>query len=416
VNLAVGLNGADASSAINSALQATGIPALMGINAASGLGAITFSGSSPAGFTVAFGGAATGGGFNLDQSTVKTAVAAPVSATGTLQLNLGGTKTTIVLAAGKNNLAGLSEAINNLNLGVTASVLTTGTGSLPNYLTISANQTGLTTLTFVDDPAGAHTSLLSATNQGANTVFQLNGQNVTKPGTVVSDVVTGVSFAFNAPTTAGQTVRISMASDGTKISSALQGLVAKYNLISGQLNAQIGPNAGLLSGNSMIGQTRQALFSVINSYGGSGSVKSLADLGIEMSNSGVMSFNSATFNALSNSQITDAYSFLGSATGGPAAMQKNFTNLGDPVTGAIKAQQDQYDATDKRLSTQVDELTFRINAMQATLQSKLQIADSLLASLASTQTMLTASIQSMNFSSYGYQSTAPTQTSASSAS
>jgi flagellar hook-associated protein 2 len=409
VALAAGLDAAAASAAINTALA--GDPALIGITATSdSAGKVSFSSNAPSSFSVGFGDV-TAGGFASVKNSVQTSGAAQVSKTGTLELNLGGAKTTIVLGAGKNNLAGLSEAINNLNLGVTASILTTGTGTLPNYLTLSANQTGLTTLTLVDDPApGSANNLLSATNQGANTVFQLNGLNVVKSSTVIGDVVPGVTFTFNGTTTTGQTVGISLASDRSMISTALQDIVAKYNLVSGQVNAQIGPAAGLLSGNSMIGQARQALFSLVNSYGGSGSVKSLTDLGIELDNSGKMSFNASTFNALTNSQITDAYSFLGSTTAGPGAMQSRFTQLSDPVTGAIKAQQDQYDATDKRITTQVDELTTRINAMQATLQSKLQVADSLLASLASQQSMLTSSIQSMNFASYGYQTTAPVKT------
>ncbi|MEO8591988.1 MAG: flagellar filament capping protein FliD [Candidatus Solibacter sp.] len=401
VNLAAGLDAAGAATAINTALA--GSPALTGITAAAGAGAISFSGSSSSSFTVAFGDVTTGGGFAVDKNSTMTSAATQVSATGTLQLTLGGVTTPIVLGVGKNNLAGLADAINNLNLGVTASVLNTGTGATPNYLSLSANQTGLTTLTLQD---GA-TNLVTATNQGADTIFKLNGLDVTKHSTVVADVVPGVSFTFNGTTTVGQTVTVSLASDRSKISSALQDLVAKYNLASGQVNSQIGPAAGLLSGNSMIGQARQSMFSLSNSSGSGSNVQSFADLGIEMSNSGVMSFNSDTFNALSSNQITDAYGFLGTATAGPTAMQARFKQLTDPVTGAIKAQQDQWDATDKRITKQVDDLTARISAMQLTLQSKLQTADSLLASLASQQSILTSSIQSMNFTSYGYQNTAP---------
>jgi flagellar hook-associated protein 2 len=403
-NLAAGLSAAAASTAINSALA--GSPALLGITATAGAGAISFSSNSPSSFTVAFGDVTTGGGFAADKNSTQTSAAAPVSVTGTLQLTLGGTTTPIVLGVGKNNLAGLTEAINKLNLGVTASVLATGTGNFPSYLTLSANQTGLTTMTLND---GA-TDLLSVTNQGTNTVFQLNGLDVTKPGTVVNDVIPGVSFAFGGTTTAGQSVVVSLASDRTGISNALQDIVAKYNVVSGQVNSQIGSAAGLLSGNSMIGQARQALFSLMNSSGSGSSVQSLTDLGIELSNSGVMSFNSNTFNALTDSQISDAYSLFSSKTSGPTAMQSKFTQLSDPATGAIKAQQDQWDATDKRITAQVSDLTDRLNAMQATLQSKLQVADSLLASLASTQSMLTSSIQSMNFTSYGYSQNAPTKT------
>jgi len=128
VTLAAGLDVAGAATAINSALA--GSPALTGITAAAdGTGKISFSSNSTSGFTVAFGDVPTAG--FADHGTVQTAAAAPVSSTGTLELNLGGTKTTIVLAAGKNNLAGLSDAINALNLGVTASVLATGTGTCP---------------------------------------------------------------------------------------------------------------------------------------------------------------------------------------------------------------------------------------------------------------------------------------------
>ena len=406
-----GLDGAGAVSAINTALQATGNATLMGITAAAGSGGtISFSNNSSASFTVGFG-AVTGvdstGGFAAAQNSTQTSAGAPVSATGTLQLTLGGVTTPIVLAAGKNNLAGLRDAINALNLGVTASVLNTGTGSLPNYLTLSANQTGATTLTLTD----GGTNLLTSANQGANTVFDLNGLHVIKSSAVVDDVVPGVTFTFNGTTTAGLTVGVSLASDGTKIASALQDLVTKYNAVSGLVNAQIGPAAGLLSGNPLIVQARQAMFSLMNSSGSGGSVQSLASLGIELDNSGVMSFNSATFNALSSSQIADAYSFLGNTASGPAAMQAQFTQLSDPFSGSIKAQQDQWDAADKRITSQVTDLTARIAAMQATLQSKLQVADTLLAGLQSTQNMLTASIQSLNFTAFGYQNTAPTQSS-----
>ncbi len=416
---AAGLNATGVASAINTALQATGIAALMGITAVadSGAGTISFSGSGSSTFSVDFGGV-TGkdntGGFASVQGTQQISSSTPVSKTGTLELNLGGTKTTIVLGAGKNNLAGLAEAINGLNAGVTASVLTTGTGSAPNYLTVSANQTGLTTLSLVDDPTGAATNILSAKNQGANTVFQLNGLDVTKPSTTVSDVVPGVTFNFNGTTASGQTVDVALASDRTKLSAALQDLVTKYNTVSSQVNAQIGPAAGLLSGNPLIVETRQAMFSLVNSSSSGDGVQSLTELGIELDNSGKMSFNSATFSALSDTQIAGAYRFLGSKSVGPAAMQAQFTQLSDPTNGAIKAQQDQWDATDKRLTTQVTDLTARINAMQASLESKLQVADTLLASMASTQSMLTATIQSLNFASYGYQMNAPTQSSSSS--
>jgi flagellar hook-associated protein 2 len=412
-----GLTGADAASAINTALQATGNSALMGIAASYSGGTIKFSSNSSTSFSVAFGavsGADTTGGFAAAQSTTQTSVAAPVSSTGTVEIDVGGAKTRIVLDSDNNNLAGLSAAINNLNLGVTASVLSTGTGNTPNYLSVSANQTGLTTLTLVDDPDGAATSLLTDTNQGANTVFDLNGLEVTKSSATVSDVVPGVTFTFAGTTTSDETVNVSINSDNSKLSAALQSVVANYNTLSGLVNAQIGPSAGLLSGSPLISQARQAMFSLMDSTTTSSGMESLASLGIELDNSGVMSFNSDTFNALTGSQLNGAYGFLASTTTGPTAMQSKLTQLSDPTTGSIEVQQNQWDATDKRLADQVTTLTGRINAMQTSLESKLAVADTLLASLASQQNILTASIQSLNFTSYGYQTSSPSSSSSSS--
>ena len=326
-----------------------------------------------------------------------TAGATAVSSTGVVKLFVGSNSYTIPLTPATNNLTGLRDAINSLGVGATATVLTTGTGLTPNFLSISANTSGLTTLQLMDDPTGANNNLLTNTNQGANAVFQLNGVNVSKTSNTINDVVSGVSFTIAGTSVAGAT--ISLASDPSQISSALQSLIGNYNALTSQANGQIGPNAGLLTGDFVVRSIENGLRQVVHFQGTSGSVKNLGDLGIELSSAGQMSLNQATFNSLSASQISDAFSFLGSA--GFGALSSAFTQISDPVTGLIKVQQDQYTASDKRISAQVGELTDRINQMQASLSAKLQKADALLATLQSQQNVLNASIQSLTEVSFG---------------
>jgi flagellar hook-associated protein 2 len=339
------------------------------------------------------------------------ATATPVSSNGTLELVVGGTSKQFTLGVGKNNLAGLRDAINALGLGATASVLTTGTGLTPNYLSVSSNTTGQAALQLIDDPNGTPAQLLTSTNQGANAVFQLNGVGVVNPSNLINNVVAGVSFNIVAktdPLQPLQAVTLSLAVDPTQISSALQDFVTKYNAVGAQVNAQIGPAAGLLSGNSLIYQTQSVMRALVN-YNGSGTIKSLADLGIELDSSGKMSFNQTTtdptrhiaFNSLSGAQITAAFSFLGSATTGFGGLSSQLTQISDPVTGLIKVQQDQYDAADNRITAQVSTLTDRINSMQKSLSAQLQAADALIASLNSQQQMLTATLQGSSFAAFG---------------
>ena len=340
--------------------------------------------------------------------------AAPVSSTGTVRLVIGGKAVTpdITLDAAHNNLTGLRDAINALGAGVTASVLTTGTGATPYYLSVSATSSGQNAIQLVDDPTGPATQLLTNANPGANADFYVNGAHVVSASNVINSVVPGITFTIAGQTTAGQTVTLSAASDPTQISAGLQDFVAKYNAVASQLSAQTGPAAGMLSGNPLIWGIQAALRGLVN-YNGTGLIKSLSDLGIELDSHGQMTFNQTTtdptqhiaFNSLSSAQIAGAFSFLGSATTGFGGLSAKLTQFSDPITGAIKAQQDQFDAADTRIGDQVMAMTARVNAMQTTLSAKLQAADTQLAQMQTQQQLLTSTIQSLNFTSFGYQNT-----------
>jgi flagellar hook-associated protein 2 len=189
-------------------------------------------------------------------------------------------------------------------------------------------------------------------------------------------------------------VTVSAASDSTQISTALQDFMTKYNAVASQLNAQIGPAAGLLTGNSLIWGVQAALRGLVN-YSGTGTIKSLSDLGIELDSTGKMSFNQTTtdasrhiaFNSLSSVQIAGAFSFLGSATSGFGQLAGSLTQFSDP------------------LSDQVARMTAQVNAMQTGLSAKLQAADAQLAQMQSQQQLLTSTIQGLNFASFGFQNT-----------
>ena len=157
-----------------------------------------------------------------------------------------------------------------------------------------------------------------------------------------------------------------------------------------------------MSGSSLIRQIQNSLRGLSN-YNGSGAIKSLAAMGIELSKTGEMSFNPSTFSSLTSTQVSSAFTFLGSATSGFGALASTLTQFSDPVNGAIHQQQDQWDTTYQRISERVSLLTERTNAMQKGLAQKLQAADTLLARLASQQTMLNVTIQGLNAMTFGKQ-------------
>lgn len=95
---------------------------------------------------------------------------AKVSSTGSLQLIVGSQAYAINLTSSTNNLNGLESAINASGAPVTATILTTGTGANPNYLSVTADNQGATTLQLNDLPAsGPPVALLNGAQPLAET-------------------------------------------------------------------------------------------------------------------------------------------------------------------------------------------------------------------------------------------------------
>ncbi len=336
----------------------------------------------------------TASGYATDDSTT-------VSTDGILELVVGSNTYTIDLTAqGANNLIGLRDAINNLNAGVSATILNTGSGSTPYYLSITAQNTGATTLQLRETAGDPSSNILTSSNQGSDAVFKLNGLTVTSSENTLTDVIPGLTFTIQNTTDPGESVILSLSSSRTEVGNALANLVSAYNDLRTEVNLQIGETAGLLSGDFIVREIQQRMRELA-SYETTGTIKRLADLGIEFDDQGVMSFNSSKFYSLPESSFNAALDFLGTTTTGFGALADNFEAISDPVNGLIRTQQDYYDEADERLSDQIAQLSERIDYMQQSLIEKLQQADVLLAQLESQQTLLEASLKGLDLTLYG---------------
>ncbi len=321
-----------------------------------------------------------------------------VSTSGTVSLVVGSKSYSLDLTgAGDNNVAGLANAINNAGAGVNATILTTGTA---NYLVVSANNSGATTLQLTD----GGTALISDTNQGSNASFELNGIPITQSSNNVAGIIPGVSFTLENTLPAGS-VTLSLASDASQLSSALQSMVTDYNTLVTQVQAQQGPSAGPLSGDLLIEQISSDMQQLVTYWNPSttSSVRSLSDLGVTFSDTGQMSFDQDTFNALSDTQLADAFSFLGSSTTGFGALASNFTQLTDPISGLIETEETGLNQTNTDLNNQIATLNAHVAQVQADATTEAQQADANVAELQSQQSIVDASIQSLNYVLYGKQ-------------
>jgi len=371
--------------------------------------ALTASSSQPSVVTAVNSGATSSASYTINSVTsIATAASerslisypdsagTPVGSSGDFQLVVGDEEYDFTLA--NNTLVGLRDKINGLGAGVTASILTTGDG---NYLSISSNTAGEKTLSLRDDPSGVNADLLTVDNQGSDLVFHLNGIEVRQPRNLVNSVVPGLSFTvLQESNTATQ---LSLASDRSDLASALSSFAGSFNAVRGQLNSQIGAAAGLLSGNSLVTQLSAQMRQIAGHRATSGSIKSLAELGITFDSKGTVEFDSDVLDGLTDEEMADAFAFLDNSSLGIGKFAGGLRQFSDPISGLIKLEQQGLDRVDLAIQKQLTSLTDRLQVMQRGIALKLQQADSLLATLESQQNTVRASLQGLNVVLYGKQ-------------
>jgi len=337
-----------------------------------------------------------------------------VSDSGQVQLTVGTDPNpiTLTLTPSNNNLNGLISAINHAtdpitgqSAGLTATLITASSG---DYISISAESPGENSIQLTTLPAANSgeqpVNLLQNSAAGTDAQFTLNGFiNEKLPSNTISDVIQGVSFTLNN-TTSG-TVTLSLAPDSSQLSSAIQSFVSAYNTLATDVTGQEGTSGGPLVGNSLIRNISEDMQQLAMYWNPStsSSIRSLSDLGVTFSETGQLSFDEDTFNSLSSSQVSDAFNFFGSANSGFAALANNFTQLSDPITGLIAAQQNNWQQENTDLTNRISTLNTQISTYQASVTAQLQAADATCAELEQEQNNVNAEIESVDYVMYGRQ-------------
>jgi flagellar hook-associated protein 2 len=394
----------DSVSALSSSLAKLGTLRTGGaLSATSDSSAVTFS----------LGAGATAGAYqisditSLAQAAISTSTVGLDTANATavagvehkIQLVVGSSQQTLTLTDATDNLNGLRDAINAAGMGVTASVIDTGADTQRYFLTLTADTTGSRTISLRTTPDDEQTNLLSVTRPGANAMLKVNGQFVSSPDNLISSVIPGVSMQLNA-TAVGQTINFSIGLNRAPVVTAINAFVSAYNGLVGKLDAQTGQTGGMLSGDPLIGEINSRLRELTGQRG-DGSIGSLSDFGITLDSNGVMGFDSLAVSFMSTGNLNSLFNYLGDSTTGLASQAAKFSQYSDPVNGLIQSRVASYTESDARMTTQINDINARVATMQATMMARLQAADALLAQLESQQSMLTSTIDSLNFVTNG---------------
>ncbi|QKJ67891.1 flagellar filament capping protein FliD [Deefgea piscis] len=233
----------------------------------------------------------------------------PSNTDDTFTVNSAKASITIDITASNNSLAGVRDAVNAANAGVTASILNDGSG---NRLVLTSkdsgaansmrlvvedtdgNQTdtnGLSGLSY--DPTGTRNLLETQTAKDAK--LKIDGISVSKPSNTINDAIQGVTLNLLKVTTTPTTITIG--NDASGIKTSVQSFVKAFNELNKSLSdlSSYDPKtgkAGILNGETAIRSVQQELRAVLNRPLGSGSFfQSLSEVGISLDKAGAMTLN-----------------------------------------------------------------------------------------------------------------------------
>jgi flagellar hook-associated protein 2 len=370
----------------------------LGSSSGSGAFAATVSDSSVASAAVSSGVMA--GNYTLNVSSIGsqtntisasglTTVTDPatqnIDSSSTYTLSLNGTNYSISNSSG--TLEGLAQAINLSGANVQASIINIGGSSSPDYrLSIQSLNYAPDTVQLTDS---SNNTLLNTLSTGTNVTYQVNGQ----PSTPVSSNTRNITLSpgLNVQVLQTGTAQVTVSQSPTNLANALSSFANAYNSITSELNKNRGQNGGALTGSSIIFQLQSQLQQLASYSGSSGSINSLAQLGLTFDQSGNLNFNQATFTSSFAAAPNDVLNFIGTSTSGGflQTASNTLTSITDPATGTLTTANTNITNQLTTIASQITDEQSKISSLQATLTQQMSAADATIASLQNQLSMMT---------------------------
>lgn len=354
---------------------------------------------------------------NLAQASRSfSATTAPVlfggAASATFELRKGGATggTSITIDSTNNTLAGLRDAINAANAGVTASIVdVTGNGT-GQQLVLSSKDTGATgrvelvettstgTLTDLNirslNPPDGDLSKLDA-------ALTINGLSVTRSTNSISDAISGVTLNLKK---AGSTA-IGV-TQSAEIENKLRSFINAYNAVQDFMSAQYKKDSkdrpsGVLAGDTTLRNIQQQLRGAAGaiSTDNGGTISSLAAIGITRNETGNLTIDSAAFNEVLKANPDDVKALIFGKTESQNGIFQGFAKiskgLSDNVSGTVQTAINGYQSSIKSLNQTITHRMEALAKLKTSLIRQFSVADAAIGQLNGQASSLTNVIKSL---------------------
>ena len=345
-------------------------------------------------------------------SSINAPVLAGGAASATFELRKGGaaTGTAITIDSSNNTLAGLRDAINRANAGVTASIVDLRGDGTEQQLVLNSKETGAAgrielvetsstgtaadlNLRSLNPPDGDFAKLDAA--------LTVNNLPITRSTNTVSDAVSGVTLTLKKTGTTSVNVNAS-----TEISDKLRAFVNSYNAIQEFVAGQYkkdgkGRPTGALAGETTLQNAQRQLRESIGtaSENNGGTFKSLAEIGITAGEDGKLSLDATVLSDKLKTNAEDVRALLFGKTSTQKGIFQNVQaiaeNLSNTTTGSIQTAINGYQSSIQNINDTITNRLEIINRMRETMTKQFAAADSAIGLLNSQSSSITNILKSL---------------------
>jgi flagellar hook-associated protein 2 len=330
---------------------------------------------------------------------------------GAFSRKSGTTALTIDITAENNTLAGIRDAINSADAGISATIVTGAVGADPTVaqLVLTSKSTGTADAIRISGSVAAwnyepstNTGTSITTKQApTDATAKINDVLVTSTTNTITNAATGVNLTVTKETTTPTTLTVSKNTTAT-LTASFTALVKAYNdLIKtskplGSYDAET-KKGGALLGNATLraveSKIRKALGDVPS--GATGTYQRLAQVGVTLQRDGTMSVDATKLQAA----ISADYNSVAALAGALGSALKTTTDSLLGTGGTLPSATAGLQASIKAIDARRESMTARLVQIEARYRKQFTALDTALAGMNSTSAYLTQQLASLNFSS-----------------
>ncbi len=332
----------------------------------------------------------------------KTAADLKLAGTGTTGLDgksqLSSRAATIITIASTDTLSGITDKLNAAKVGIAASVVNDGTAFSPNRLSLTSNIGGAAGRFLVDD--GGLDLGFAINSAGQDALLRVGADASTgfviSSGTNTFDKLSsGLTITLKAASATPTTVTVSQ--DISRVTASIQSFVNNYNgtitQIADATKFDSTTNAsGPLRGEGVTLRVKRVLGNLVTGtrFGTSGNdVKSLADIGVSISSTGQLSFDTDKFaTAAAKNPQAIADFFAQAETGFAKKLKSTIESFTDEQTGQLTAASNAAQASITTLEKRITDLNTLLDSKTQRLLTQFYNLETVLGKLQSQQSAL----------------------------